>query len=629
MYLWLIDVDDPPDPRRPWRWLGHVSAADHLGDPASSIGANIRGFLAAQGSPVPPGARVVLLAQARAFGHCFDPISVFWVIDGGQVVTVVAEVHNTYGDRHAYVLHPDEQGQARTDKVLYVSPFYDTSGHYELSFTLCPQRVAVSVRLRREGAHHDFVAAFVGVPEAATRRTVLRAVARQPAVTWQISTLIRVHGIALWLRRLPVVPRPAARPQPGITGPDVARADGTRQAPRVVARRAAQIMVEYALRQVSVRAIYPDGRVVGAGGADAPTLLIHQPEAIFDRLARHPKLGLGEGYTADEWGAAPGTDLADALTPFAARLAEVIPAPLWRLRRLVDTALPDAHRNTRHGARANIAHHYDLSNELFATFLDETMTYSAALFGPEPDTQSLASAQRAKMDAILDLAHVGPGTDLLEIGSGWGALAIAAGQRGARVRSITLSAEQHAEARRRVEAAGLADRVSIEVCDYRDVTGRYDAIVSVEMLEAVGEEFWPTYLRLLRHRLRPGGVAAVQTITMSHERFLATRRSHGWIQEHIFPGGLIPSVAVIRDIGAHYAGLRVEVVRSLGASYAETLRRWRQHFMEHEDEVRRAGFGDSDFRRMWEFYLAYSEAGFRSGYLDDVHVRITAEEPCN
>ena len=403
-----------------------------------------------------------------------------------------------------------------------------------------------------------------------------------------------------------------------------------RPGPReLVARR---VLTEVA-RRVPVVVRLPDGTPLALPRPDGaapsgrplermPVLQIHQPDAFIERLAREPKIGIGEGYVAGEWSAGPGTDLADVLTPFAARLATLFPGWLVRLRRLVDRPMPAAQLNTVDAARDNIAAHYDLSNELFAQFLDPSMTYSAALFddaGPW-SAQSLLSAQERKIEAVLDLARVGAGSRVLEIGTGWGALALQAAARGAEVTTVTLSIEQATFARRRVQAAGAEGQVDIRVEDYREVRGTYDAVVSVEMIEAVGEDYWPEFFRVLESRLAPGGRVALQSILMSHERMLATRRSFGWIQKHIFPGGLIPSLEAIED-NAGRSGLSVTAVHRFGPHYAETLRRWRAQFAHQWPAITGSRF-DERFRRTWEFYLAYSEAGFASHYLDVAHVQL-------
>lgn len=363
----------------------------------------------------------------------------------------------------------------------------------------------------------------------------------------------------------------------------------------------------------------PDGELLGRGG---PLLRIRDPRAFYRRLGKRGLIGFGESYLAGEWDA---PDLVAVLTVLAGELATLVPAPLQRLRRLWASRQPGTQRNTPHGSRRNIQRHYDLSNDLFALFLDETLSYSAGIFRSLPsDPAHLAAAQHRKIDRLLDLAEIGPGSRVLEIGTGWGELAIRAAARGAQVTSVTLSAEQRELALERVRAAGHADAVTIELRDYREVSGEYDAVVSVEMIEAVGVEFWPVYFAKLADVLAPGGKVALQAITMPHDRMLASRYTHTWIQKYIFPGGMLPST---ESVHAH-AAPRLEVAQraSFGPHYAETLRLWRETFTARSREVGELGF-DETFQRMWTFYLAYSEAGFRSGYLDVQQFLLTRPEP--
>ncbi|MPY99387.1 MAG: methyltransferase domain-containing protein [Actinophytocola sp.] len=375
--------------------------------------------------------------------------------------------------------------------------------------------------------------------------------------------------------------------------------------------RLAELLFRQAVRSLPVRVLLPDGSHLGAGGPDAPAMRLVRPEDFYHRLGVDAKIGFGESYMAGDW---TSDELAEVLTPFAARMATLVSPKLQRLRRWVDRRRPDAERNDLSGSRSNIGRHYDLSNDLFAAFLDETMTYSAAWF--EHEGQSLYHAQVRKIDGILDYAGVREGREVLEIGTGWGALAIRAAQRGAHVTSVTISREQRALAEDRIEAAGVADRAKVLLCDYRQATGSYDAIVSVEMLEAVGLEYWPTFFAAVDRLLRPGGRIGLQVITMPHDRMLATSESYTWIHKYVFPGGMLPSVRAIEEAVADNTELRVVERRTLGLDYAHTLRLWRERFLANWEEFHGHGF-DETFRRMWEFYLAYSEAGFRSSYLDD------------
>lgn len=382
--------------------------------------------------------------------------------------------------------------------------------------------------------------------------------------------------------------------------------------------RAATWLLKPAVNRIPVRLTFPDGTHWGAGGPDAPEMTVVRPKAFFARLGADTKIGFGEAYMAGDWTTGEDTDLAELLTPFAERITQLVPPSLQRLRVLVDKKLPNATRNSVSGSRKNIEAHYDLSNDMFATFLDPTMSYSSAWFDESGADESLESAQLRKIDGILDAANVTEGTRVLEIGSGWGALAVRAAERGARVTTITISTEQAALAQERFDAAGpeIADRIDLQLVDYREATGEYDAIVSVEMIEAVGEEYWPTYFAKIDELLAPGGSVAIQAITMAHHRYLATRNSYGWIQKYIFPGGLIPSLdAIDENLAQHTGGLRVTHRHSLGQDYARTLRLWRDAFNANWHGVQEHGF-DETFRRMWEFYLAYCEAGFSTGYID-------------
>jgi cyclopropane-fatty-acyl-phospholipid synthase len=386
----------------------------------------------------------------------------------------------------------------------------------------------------------------------------------------------------------------------------------------------ARKVVERILRGVPVTARLSTGEVYGAPLAEQrPVLEVTRPEAFFARLGHSPMIGIGESYMAREWSVGAGTDLADALAPFADRLTDLIKPVFYNLRH---TVLPRGLNpaNTKDGAKRNIEAHYDLSNEMFQQFLDPTLSYSSALFttlDPAPVLADLEAAQLAKVDAILDSAGVTAGSRVLEIGTGWGTLAVRAAQRGATVTTVTLSVEQAALARQRVDAAGAADRVEVAVRDYRDQVGLFDAVVSVEMIEAVGEEYWPEYFRKIDSLLAPGGKAAIQAILIAHDRLVATRNTYTWIHKYIFPGGMLPSTDAIGQVTRKHTSMHVSNIAPMGRHYAHTLRLWREQFVSRWQAVQALGFDDR-FCRMWEFYLAYCEAGFRTGYLDVAQIRI-------
>jgi cyclopropane-fatty-acyl-phospholipid synthase len=356
----------------------------------------------------------------------------------------------------------------------------------------------------------------------------------------------------------------------------------------------------------------PSGRWVRIGGpgrADA-SARIHD-DRMFLRILLRGELGAGESFVAGEWSS---DDLVGLLRVFLrASRARGLESPLTRLAQLPELARHRGAANTIDGSRRNIHAHYDLGNDFYRLFLDEdTLAYSCACWSELrelADPPSLAAAQRAKLERLCDWLALSPRDHLLEIGCGWGGLAIhAAATRGCRVTALTVSREQHQLASERVAAAGLADRVSVQYRDYRTALGTFDKIVSVEMLEAVGYEYLPAYFAACANALAPGGRFALQTITMPEERFETYRRRVDWMQTYVFPGALIPSLDAIARASAA-AGFATERTEDIGPDYAPTLRAWRERFTAALPRVRALGF-DEPFIRTWMMYLAFSEAAF-------------------
>ena len=284
-----------------------------------------------------------------------------------------------------------------------------------------------------------------------------------------------------------------------------------------------------------------------------------------------------------------------------------------RLKRWLQRWQHRRNANSKRGSRRNIAYHYDLGNDFYRAWLDDSMTYSSALYD-EGETD-LAAAQQRKYQRLIDELDIRNGQRVLEVGCGWGGFAEQlCRQRDVQLEGITLSAEQLAFARQRIAAAGLQDRASFSLTDYRDTRGEYDHIVSIEMIEAVGEEYWPTYFQTLFQRLKPGGRAAIQVITIDHQRFEGYRDTPDFIQRYIFPGGMLPSPELFRDY-ATKAGFGMHSELPFGVSYADTLAEWDRRFSANWADIAPQGF-DERFRRMWKYYLGYCEGGFRGGSID-------------
>jgi cyclopropane-fatty-acyl-phospholipid synthase len=388
-----------------------------------------------------------------------------------------------------------------------------------------------------------------------------------------------------------------------------------------LAQRAALRIMLAAAQRVRVgrlTIVLPDGsrQVFGDPASNlVAEMQIHDPAAVTGMLLGGD-VGAGEAYMDGSW---TSPDL-PALLRLAARNREALSLSTgwWRLPlRLRRTLAHRARRNTVGGSRRNIAAHYDLGNDFYRLFLDETMTYSSAVFASPH--QSLAEAQRNKYAVIAERAGLHGGQHVLEIGSGWGGFALyAAGELGCRVTTITISPAQHLLATERVQAAGLADRVSVELRDYREIRGTYDAIVSIEMLEAVGAEYYRTFFEACDRALVAGGLMSLQTIAFPDVAYKPQRRGANWIQTYIFPGGLLPSLAEI-ERSLHGTRLLVRRVEDIAPHYVRTLQAWRAAFLGRLDEVRAMGF-DERFIRTWDFYLAISEAGFATGVSQDLQV---------
>lgn len=379
--------------------------------------------------------------------------------------------------------------------------------------------------------------------------------------------------------------------------------------------------VAHEMRNGRLDFVLPDGRRFRATGTRTAQpeaeLHIHNPE-IFARLIREGDLGFSEAYL-DEWWSTP--DLQAFMDLIHADNWEMFDGfPGMGLVRTYELLRFWWLGNSRRQAQKNIAHHYDLGNDFYALWLDDTMTYSSARF--TTGQESLEVAQIAKYASMVDQMGARPGDHVLEIGCGWGGFAeYAAGQRGLRVTCLTISQAQYAFAVERITRAGLCDRVTVKLQDYRGEEGLFDGIASIEMFEAVGQKYWPVYFNTLRARLKPGANATLQIITVQEKRWESYQKTIDFIQKYIFPGGMLPSPAALRT-EVERAGL--SVVRSIefGESYSRTLRLWHATFNARWAEVRALGF-DERFRRMWNFYLISCAATFHSGNCDVTQITVT------
>ena len=620
VFTFAFDLDELPQLAREIRGFGYnrralisVHDRDYLRG-AGTIRERLMRILARAGCD--DGiSRVELLTMPRMFGHVFNPVSFFYCYRAdGAMRCIVAEVNNTFGERHLYILH-EPQGdparfplQFRHEKQFHVSPFNDLGGHYEFSLSELGPSMRTTIELVRDG-HKVLTAALWGDASPLDSRTLLANVLRHPFRI--VSNLPRIAWQAAQLRfrrRLPVYhkPNPSHPMTIGVPPPTMRE--------RLCMRAVRRLLS--GLRDGRLLILLPDGTEWQFGSATAAvtcTLRVWSYR-FFTRLVLGGDVGFGEAYTAGEWTTDDLTVLLTLMVRNVQALDTTVLTPSVAAR-FANRILHARRRNTSRGSRRNIRAHYDLGNDFYRLWLDpETMTYSCAVF--DRPGQTLGDAQHTKIRRIVDLAGIGPEHHVLEIGCGWGGFAIEAVRRtGCRVTGITISEAQRQLAEERVKAAGMEERITLRLQDYRDVEGQYDRVVSIEMLEAVGHEYLGVFFRRCAGILKPGGRLVLQVITIPDERYETYRRKPDWIQKHIFPGGLLPSRAILATETAA-AGLRVERAQNIGGHYAATLRAWRERFVSHAEDLRRMGFDDA-FQRKWNYYFAYCEAGFSTGYIAD------------
>ncbi|MEO9780264.1 MAG: cyclopropane-fatty-acyl-phospholipid synthase family protein [Sedimentitalea sp.] len=393
--------------------------------------------------------------------------------------------------------------------------------------------------------------------------------------------------------------------------------DGQQNLPRYFAQ-AMDVVQQMGCGRLDIR--LDDGRVFRSEGpkpGPVAELHVHHPD-LFARLIREGDLGFCDAYLENWWSTPDLQAFMDLVHLGNDTIYDGFPG--MSLVRAYERLRFWLRRNHREQARKNISYHYDLGNDFYGLWLDDTMTYSSALF--TTGQESLETAQIAKYASMLDQMGAQPGDHILEIGCGWGGFAeYAAKERGMRVTGLTISQEQLKYARERIEKAGLSDRVEFKMQDYRDETGSYDGIASIEMFEAVGEKYWPVFFQTVRERLKPGRNATLQIITVADRRWEVYQRGVDFIQKYIFPGGMLPAPSVLRQ-RIEEAGLMVAKSVEFGPSYDQTLRRWHDTFNERWDEIAKLGFDDR-FRRMWNFYLTSCAAAFDSSNVDVTQITVT------
>lgn len=618
VYFYAFDLDELPKLARENALFGYnqlrpvaIHDRDYLHPGTRPLREKLELTLAESGISEALGQAVVVTA-ARYFNYVFNPVSFFYCYDrSGALLCVLAQVNNTFGEMHLYLLKDaaaervDGRLQFQSAKEFHVSPFFSREGRYQFQLTEPQQQLDNRIYYYQA----DQLALFArihGQAEPFTGPKLLRTMIKHPLtasltmprILWQAARLY-------WQRRLHVYTKPV--PHHRMTIRPVPPSFFDRLGRIFVHRHFSQLEQETLELQLPAGESYRFGQ----NSAQARKLTVHE-NRFFRRVMLAGEIGFGEAYTDGEW---TTDDLPGLLTMLAVHEElhddrRVMTATFVRwlnfFRHLLRT-------NTVRGSLRNIQEHYDLSNDFFAIFLDPGMTYSSALF--KSTSESLEQAQMNKLRTIIAKAEIKADDNVLEIGCGWGSFAIeAVRQTGCRVTGITLSQEQLELARKRVRMAGLEDRIDLQLCDYRDITGQYDKIVSIEMLEAVGHTGLKRFFRVCDRTLRPGGKAVIQVITIPDRKYNAYRFRSDWIRKHIFPGGHLPSIGALGKALA-VSSLILSKLDNHGLDYARTLGCWRQTLLACKEQVTALGYNEN-FLRKWDYYFAYCQAGFAARIID-------------
>ncbi|WP_462269056.1 DUF1365 family protein [Desulfobacter sp.] len=569
----------------------------------------------------PSVSNIILITSARYFNYVFNPVSFYYCYtDDHTLAAIIAEVNNTYGERHPYVLKAGtpESGKwfatFKTPKVFHVSPFNKVEGIYHFYFSDPKDRLEIKIELFNN-TKKIMAAEFKGTGVPMTPVNHLKTIIKYPVAPHLSIPRIYAHAFKLFFRKkLPFNGKPI--PQSPMTI--------KKQTPGVF-ETLCQKLVFKALKKITIGSLkmkMPNQDIVGFGRPkdSQPVMMEIADYNFFSRIILDGEIGFGEAYMHSEWDSPDLLALLKILIQNRDHFSDGN-LLLSSFTRIKEKSAHDRRINSIKNSTKNIRAHYDLSNEFYELFLDNQMMYSCGIF--EHPGDSLEKAQAQKMMRILTQADIRDTHHILEIGCGWGGFAVFAAQKtGCRVTGITISKAQYDRACQRVMDEGLGDRVTIKLQDYRHVTGKFDRIVSIEMVEAVGPQFFPTYFKQGQALLKPGGRMVFQSIIIEDERYHSYCKERDWIQKHIFPGGHLPCLKVLKDTISEHTDFHISDVYHMGPHYAVTLAHWRDHFVSNKHNIARLGFDETFFRK-WMYYFSICEAGFAVGGIDDIQVNLT------
>jgi len=625
LYLYYLDLSELPllDRRLPFfghnRWnLSSIYDSDYLHDNAGSIGQKLAALLQSQGYPENIQ-KIMMITSARFLDKVFNPVNFYFCFGTNERFScVVAEVNNTFGEKHLYILQArrnDPAGYPQTFSALksfHVSPFNNMEGEYQFRFSEIGLKLDIRIQLVRHGE-------IILKTKVCGNRTPLsplnhiKTIIRHPLqplltmqrILWQAAKLY-------FIKKLPYYPKPVPH------NPMTIHRAPSNAVQKICMRFVLKWFGKFTTGHVTIT--LPNQKQVEFGDPES-SLSAHMDihdYTFFPKLALSGDIGLGEGYMEGLWSS---DDIGKVLRIIIRNLntgdKKFTPSNCLNVLR---KRLSRSEKNTIFESSSNIRRHYDLSNHFFETFLDPSMTYSCAMYHSGED--SLEEAQKNKLHTIIEKAKITGKDHVLEIGCGWGSFAMEAVRAtGCKVTAITLSREQFNYVTKRVKEAGLENRISVVLTDYRTITGTYDRIVSIEMLEAVGHQCLGRFFSRCDSLLKPGGIMVLQVITVPDQKYSYYRNRMDWIQKHVFPGGHLPSLTALSQAMKKSSSFILENLENIGPHYVLTLREWYNRFQNNRDQISAQGFDDT-FQRKWKFYLKACEAQFTERGLNDLQLVI-------
>jgi len=594
--------------------LFSIHDKDYLKDTHRPLANKVRDLLIEHGYTTKITA-ITLITSARCLGYCFNPVSFYYCYNNSTLVYIIAEVNNTFKERHPYILTCSNEPsdtfiRLSTKKEFYVSPFFTLDGHYEFKMTPYSKQMTLIIDYRNS-ERLLLHASLTGKQASMTNKSLFWLFTSYPWTCF--ATFLRILFQAFLLKfkkHLPIIQKMKIKHKDSF----ITKKPSASQffCMKLIVSRLKKITGSH------ISVTFPSGVTQSFGDESLPieSQLWIKDYRFFNRVALRQEIGLGESFMLNEW---ESDDVKGLLIILLKNIHTVQNMDSFVFKP-IQWLLSFQHflnRNHINNSRKNIGKHYDLSNDFFKCFLDETMLYSCAYY-PEEST-SLYDAQKEKLKKIITTADVKPGMRVLEIGSGWGALAIElASQVDCHITTVTISKEQFNFVSNRIKELKLEDKITLLFQDYRHLDGTFDRIISIEMIEAVGHRYLPVYFQKINDLLKDSGKAFIQGITIRDDIYHSYKSSSDWIRKYIFPGGHLPSIMHIKSL-IKQTNLNLTSSENIGQHYVKTIEDWKQRLLTNITQIKSLGFDDV-FIRKWLYYFDYCQAGFSENHIQDYHL---------